>query len=370
MRWRPLPRDGYSWSGYIWLVYLGTPIWFAASHQTTTLGAWLTWASLPVFLPLYFLGYWLTGRAAFTVVAAIAALAMALSPLNAGASVYFIYAASFAGRVGPPRVGVSILAGLIAIVSVETPLVGLSAEVWGPTIPLIVLIGGLNVTFIEIGRRQKALRRRAEDESQRVAVIAERERIGRDLHDLLGHTLSVITLKAELATKLATRDPDRAFAEMQDVERISRAALAEVRRAVQGYGRSTLVDELQHARGALEAAGATLDADVADVELTMAEEQALAFAIREAVTNVIRHARATRCAIRLRLDASSSVLRLEIRDDGRGGADPEGSGLTGMRARVVALGGRIERDGRDGMRLTITMPATASRRVAVVTGPA
>jgi two-component system sensor histidine kinase DesK len=370
MRWRPLPRDGYSWSGYIWLVYLGTPIWFAASHQTTTLGAWLTFASLPVFLSLYFLGYWVTGRAAFAVITAIAALGMALSPLNAGAAVYFIYAASFAGRAGSPRVGAGVLAGLVAIVIVETLVVGLSPEAWGPTIPLIVLIGGLNVAFAEIGRRQKALRRKAEDESQRAAIIAERERIGRDLHDLLGHTLSVITLKAELATKLATRDPDRALAEMQDVERISRDALAEVRRAVQGYGRSTLTDELQHARDALEAAGATFDADVADVELTVAEEQALAFAIREAVTNVIRHARATRCAVRLRLDANASVLRLEIRDNGRGGADPEGSGLTGMRARVVALGGRVERDGREGTRLTITMPATASRRVAVVAGTA
>jgi two-component system sensor histidine kinase DesK len=366
MRWRPLPRDGYSWSGYIWLVYLSTPIWYALSHRATPLGAWLTFASLPVFLPLYFRGYWVAGRAAVDIIAAITVLGIALCPLNTGAAVYFIYAASFAGRVGPPRWGAGILAGLIAIVGIETTVMGLSAEVWGPTIPLILLIGGLNVTFLEIERRQKALRRRAEDESQRLAIIAERERIGRDLHDLLGHTLSVITLKAELATKLATRDPGRALAEMQDVERISRDALAEVRRAVQGYGRSTLAEELQHARGALESAGATLDADIAHVELTRAEEQALAFAIREAVTNVIRHARATRCVIRL--DASGAVLRLEIRDNGLGGAAPEGSGLTGMRARVVALGGQIERDGRDGTRLTITMPATASRRVAVVTG--
>jgi two-component system sensor histidine kinase DesK len=366
MRWRPLPRDGYSWTGYIWLVYLSSAIWFVASHQTSTLGAWLTLGGIVLFLPLYFRGFWVRGRAEVTIIAAITVLGIVLSPFNVGAGVFFIFAASFAGRVGPPRQGAIVLAVLIAIVGVESLVLRLSGAVWGPTIPLIVLVGGLNVTFLEIERRQKTLRRRAEDESQRLAVIAERERIGRDLHDLLGHTLSVITLKAELATKLATRDPDRALSEMQDVERISRDALAEVRRAVQGYGRSTLAEELRHARGALESAGATLEVDVAHVELTVAEEQALAFAIREAVTNVIRHAGAKRCVIRL--DASASVIRLEIRDDGRGGAAPEGSGLTGMRARVVALGGRIERDGRDGTRLTITMPATASRRVAVVTG--
>lgn len=366
MRWRPLPRDGYSWTGYIWLVYLSGPIWFAASHQTSTLGAWLTAAGILAFLPLYFRGFWVARRAEFSIIAAITVLAIALCPVNPGAGVFFIYAASFAGRVGPPRLGAGVLAGLIAIVGLDAVVFHLSAEVWGPTIPLILLVGGLNVTFLEIGRRQKAARRAAEDESQRLAVIAERERIGRDLHDLLGHTLSVITLKAELATKIAERDPARALAEMQDVERISRDALAEVRRAVQGYGRSTLAEELRRARGALESAGAVLETEVVEVDLTMAEEQALAFAIREAVTNVIRHAQATRCVIRL--DASGSVIRLDVRDNGRGGAAPEGTGLTGMRARVVALGGQIERDGRDGTRLTITMPAAASRRVAVVTG--
>jgi two-component system sensor histidine kinase DesK len=255
--------------------------------------------------------------------------------------------------------GAPVLGALVIVVALEARLAGLHAEVWGPAIPLVLLIGGLNVTFIEIGRRQTKLRRAAEAESGRLAVVAERERIGRDLHDLLGHTLSVITLKAELASKLSSRDPDRAFDEIRDVERISREALAEVRRAVQGYGASTLSDELRHAKIALASAGAVLDCDVAAVSLSPVEEHTLALAVREAVTNVIRHAHAHRCDVRL--DVEAGCIRLEIRDDGRGGTAPDGSGLDGMRRRVAHLGGRVERDGRGGTRLIVTLPIGASQ---------
>jgi two-component system sensor histidine kinase DesK len=225
-------------------------------------------------------------------------------------------------------------------------------------IPVIVLIGGLNVTFTEIGRRQVTFRRAAEADMRRLAAVAERERIGRDLHDLLGHTLSVITLKAELAAKVGESDPARAIAEIRDVERISRDALAEVRGAVQGYGRATLASELQQARAALASAGAALECEVAEVTLGPATEQALALSVREAVTNVIRHSRAHRCEIRLA--SSETTVQLDIQDDGCGGTAPEGSGLLGMRARVAQLGGRVERDGRHGTRITITVPAVGA----------
>jgi two-component system sensor histidine kinase DesK len=149
------------------------------------------------------------------------------------------------------------------------------------------------------------------------------------------------------------------------VERISREALQEVRRAVQDVGGSTLAGELRHARTALESAGAVLNCEVAPVTLSLAVEQAMALSIREAVTNVIRHAHAGRCEIRLAVDGAS--LRLEVRDDGKGGAAPDGSGLLGMRARVAALGGRVERDGRAGTCLAVTIPVDA---VAAVTATA
>jgi two-component system sensor histidine kinase DesK len=362
---RLLPRDGFSWTGYIWLVYLSTPLWYAASGRASGPGvfAWTIVAAV-AFLPLYFWGFWLSGRRALIPIAAIAVIGVGLIPINAGGFVFFVFAASFAGRVGRPIAGTLVLCVLLVVVAIEAWLVRLPTEAWGPALPLVVLIGGLNVVFLEIGRRQAKLRRAAEEDARRLAVVAERERIGRDLHDLLGHTLSVITLKAELASKLASRDPDRSIAEIREVERISREALQEVRRAVQGYGGSTLAGELRHARTALESAGAVLDCDVAPVSLSPAAEQALALSIREAVTNVIRHAHARRCEIRLVADGSS--LRLDVRDDGKGGAAPDGSGLLGMRSRVVALGGRVEREGRDGTRVTVTLPIEAAVPAAVV----
>jgi two-component system sensor histidine kinase DesK len=366
VRLRLLPRDGFSWTGYIWLGYLSTPIWYAASGRAP--GPWVlggTIAAALAFLPLYFWGFWLAARRALIPIAAIAAIGAALIPVNPGAYVFFVYAASFAGRVGRPMAGTQVLGALLVVVAIEAWLVHLPPEAWGPALPLVVLIGGLNVAFTEIGRRQTKLRRAAEADVRRLAVVAERERIGRDLHDLLGHTLSVITLKAELASKLASRDPDRSIAEIRDVERISREALQEVRRAVQDVGGSTLAGELRHARTALESAGAVLNCEVAPVTLSLAVEQAMALSIREAVTNVIRHAHAGRCEIRLAVDGAS--LRLEVRDDGKGGAAPDGSGLLGMRARVAALGGRVERDGRAGTCLAVTIPVDA---VAAVTATA
>jgi two-component system sensor histidine kinase DesK len=368
MRLRLLPRDGYSWTGYVWLGYLVTPIWFAiASRAAHPAVLWVTIAAAVIFVPLYFWGFWTERRKALLPIVAIATIGAGLVPFNVGAWVFFVYASSFAGRVGRPVLGVGVLLGLIATVGAEAFIVQLPPAAWGPAVPIIILIGGMGVAFTEIGRRQTRLRRAAEEEAQRLAVIAERERIGRDLHDLLGHTLSVITLKAELASKLALREPERSLTEIREVERISREALAEVRRAVLGYGGSTLADELRHARTALESAGATLDCDMAPVQLSFVEEQTLVFAIREAVTNTIRHARARRCEIRL--TTTDAVVRVEFRDDGKGGSAADGMGLRGMRARLSDLGGRVTRDGTRGTVLTITLPLAATQAAAPVADP-
>jgi two-component system sensor histidine kinase DesK len=233
---RLLPRNGYSWTAYIWLIYLVTPVWYAASgsaHAPWRIAA--TAAAIALFLPLYFWGCWLTGRAILAPIAGITAIACAICPVNPGGWTFFVYASWFSGPAGRPWMGVRILAGLLAIVGMEAWMVRLRPVVWGPAVPLIVLVGGLSVVFTEIGRRQATLRRAAEEEARRLAVVAERERIGRDLHDVLGHTLTVITLKAELASKLMPLDPERSRDEIRDVERISREALAEVRRAVAGF---------------------------------------------------------------------------------------------------------------------------------------
>jgi two-component system sensor histidine kinase DesK len=198
----------------------------------------------------------------------------------------------------------------------------------------------------------------AQDEIEHLARIAERERIARDLHDVLGHTLSLIILKSELASKVADTNPARAVAEIRDVEAISREALAQVRAAVKGYRSTGLENELIHAEQTLETAGIHVETSIDRPSLPLAHEGVLALALREAVTNVVRHAHATSC--RVRLEKTGSWCEMEIADDGRGGEAPEGSGLSGMRTRVEALGGTLLRETGRGTSLKIRLPLHTS----------
>jgi two-component system sensor histidine kinase DesK len=196
----------------------------------------------------------------------------------------------------------------------------------------------------------------ASDEIEHLAKVAERERIARDLHDVLGHTLSVIILKSELAGKLMDRDPQRAGNEIREVEQISRQALSEVRDAIRGYRSQGLAAELAQAKSTLETAGVAVkyEAAVVKIALPALQEGVLSMAVREAVTNVVRHAQARTCT--LRLEQQNGSCRLEIEDDGRGGSPGEGNGLRGMRERVEMLGGTITRDSQAGTKLTIILP--------------
>jgi two-component system, NarL family, sensor histidine kinase DesK len=203
----------------------------------------------------------------------------------------------------------------------------------------------------------------ARDERARHAVAEERLRFARDLHDLLGHSLSLIALKTELAGRLVERDPVRARAEMADVEAAARRALAEVRQAVSGYRTVTLAQALAEARSALSAAGVTLRAPAAGTELPGAVDAVLGWVVREATTNVLRHSAARTMTVDVRSGEDDVVLT--VTDDGRGTAAPRGTGLSGLAERVAALGGRLEtgpaRAG--GFRLAATVPLTAADRV-------
>jgi two-component system sensor histidine kinase DesK len=200
---------------------------------------------------------------------------------------------------------------------------------------------------------------RAHEEIEHLAKTAERERIARDLHDVLGHTLSVIILKSELASRMADKDPARAVQEIREVERISREALAEVRSALKGYRAAGLNAEIAQARATLETAGIRVQASAAldALQLGSAQEGVLSLVIREAVTNILRHAHATEC--NLRLTQADGVCMLQIADNGCGALGTEGQGLRGMRQRVEMLGGSLERTTSPGTTLTITLPHAA-----------
>ncbi|MEO3823590.1 sensor histidine kinase [Actinomadura sp. B10D3] len=197
----------------------------------------------------------------------------------------------------------------------------------------------------------------ARDALARLAVTEERLRFSRDLHDLLGHSLSLIAVKSELAMRTARTDPDRAGAEMADVQRAARDALREVRSAVRGYRAVELDAEIAGVRAVLEAAGVRCDIGDLPDGLPPEVRSVLAWVIREGATNVIKHSEARSCAITLTLYGGSVVL--EMRNDGvRGAGDGAGSGLTGLTERVAVLGGEITagRHGRDGFLLRAAVP--------------
>ncbi|MGD8195898.1 sensor histidine kinase [Herbiconiux sp. P18] len=193
------------------------------------------------------------------------------------------------------------------------------------------------------------------------AVTAERERgrVARDIHDILGHSLTVITVKSELAVRLMDVDPERARSEIEDVEALARGALADVRATVSGVRGTTASGELVAARGALEAAGVEADLPSSTDDVPAVHRELVGWVIREGVTNVVRHAGAARC--RIRLTARSVV----IDDDGAGPAAANGAGtssstgLRGLRERVELAGGslRVGSSELGGFSLAVTLPA-------------
>jgi two-component system sensor histidine kinase DesK len=199
-----------------------------------------------------------------------------------------------------------------------------------------ILVAGLAIWGISqaINRNIEVLAVR--EDNARLALEDERNRFARDLHDILGHSLTVITVKAELAQKLIDVDLDRARAELADLERLSRDALGDVRRAVDGYREMTLPGELARARMALQAA--EIDADLPNSTDGVPSEvrELFAWTVREGVTNVIRHSNARRCTVRL------SGTSAEVVDDGVGpGESAAGNGLLGLRERAAAAGGAV-----------------------------
>jgi two-component system sensor histidine kinase DesK len=205
----------------------------------------------------------------------------------------------------------------------------------------------------------------ARDEIGRLAVDDERLRFARDLHDLLGHSLSVIALKSELANRLIQDRPDQAAEHMRDIEAVTRRALSEVREAVAGYRRPALHAELAGARSTLVAAGIDVDAGPPPaVELPPDAEAVLAWAIREGATNVLRHSEASR--VRISFDVTRDDATLTLTDDGHACPDAQresdGTGLAGLAERVARVRGRLDaapRDDGDGFRLHVTVPLEA-----------
>ncbi|MEU1377585.1 sensor histidine kinase [Streptomyces triculaminicus] len=224
-----------------------------------------------------------------------------------------------------------------------------------------VLSGLVTAAVLRLSETVTELRATRE-ELARAAVERERLRFSRDLHDLLGHTMSVIVVKAEAVRRLAPRDLDAALGQAADIEAVGRQALTEIREAVTGYRAGGLTTELESARSVLDASGVTVDIRQSGPVLPPQTAALLGWVVREGVTNVVRHSGAARCVIEVR--GETDRVHLEITDDGRGvGSAPGttgagGNGLKGLTERLAAAGGSLTSgpDGRRGFRLVAELP--------------
>ncbi|MEU8709947.1 histidine kinase [Streptomyces sp. NPDC048565] len=363
------------WIG-IWLAFMSAPVTDVVSGAHTVTTRVLGGAGLLVFVVVYLvLVFRHTSKAlarprVLWTIAFLAVLALALVVmLGTPWLVLFVYVAVSVGATLPMRIAAWLIPAVTAVMVVTGLIAGHAREIITALV-FPALLGGFAMT----GVRQMVVTtielREARATVAQLAANEERLRLARDLHDLLGHSLSLIALKSELAGRMLPGQPERAAEQVADIERVSRQALTDVRGAVSGYRRPTLPGELAGARTALAAAGITADvpAEVPD-DLTDGipekQEEVLAWGLREAVTNVVRHSGAHRCTVVLTSHQTlgGPVLELAVADDGRGAAGTRrGNGLTGIAERLATVDGTLATGpaaggpGR-GFALTLRVPA-------------
>jgi two-component system sensor histidine kinase DesK len=352
LRWEAIDHPAI-WLAYLplffipWLIKLPSPV------QMITAGI-----GLAVFLGLYFLSLKAAGARLIALAVAALLLSFALAFTNSNWTVIAVYAAAMIAELRPAR-RASIAVGAFAAASAALALAtGQHPIYWVLGVFLMIMVGIGNISRAALQDKNAALAA-AQGEVRQFAAAAERERIGRDLHDLLGRTLTLIAIKADLAARLSATDADKAAAEMRDIAAAAREGLAEVRAAVSGMTGASLAREIAASQAALAAAGIACEVEGDAEAIDPGTSAVLAMALREAVTNVIRHSGARSC--RIALIQQRQGLELKVSDDGDGQAVRSGGGLAGLTARLSAAGGELAVEGdRQGTRLTARVPQGAA----------
>ncbi|MFF7124014.1 histidine kinase [Streptomyces sp. NPDC008240] len=365
---RGMLRRKVLWVG-VWLVFLSAPVHDLVSGNHTTAGTVAGWLGLTVFVGVYLalvfrnMGTPAEPRRVAGLVVALGVLATLLSfTFGAPWLGLYCYVSVACGITLPLRAAYWAIPGTAGLMMLVGLHVG-TQDAWDLLI-LVVLIGFAMTGVGQLVRTTIELRKARATVAQ-LAANEERLRLARDLHDLLGHSLSLITLKSELAGRMLPGHPDKAAQQVADIEQVSRQALVDVREAVTGYRRPRLAAELAGTQVALTAAGvaAEVPAESDLAGIPEEAESALAWALREAVTNVVRHSGADRCVVQVlrRQTLDGPVLELCVEDNGAGGSgNGPGNGLTGLTERLEKAGGTLEAGRvKHGFRLVARVPAAA-----------
>ncbi|MFF4305916.1 sensor histidine kinase [Streptomyces sp. NPDC001601] len=350
-----------------YLVFLASPAQdLASGHHTTAVTA-AGWAGLTAFVGIYLaivfrsMGRPFRGWIVTAAIVVEGALAVTLA-FSLGGSWFglFVYVSVMCGVTFPLRIAYWTIPLTTAAMVLAGWYVHDMDEAWG--LFLVVLLVGFSMTGVRQLVATTVELRKARATVAQLAANEERLRLARDLHDLLGHSLSLITLKSELAGRMLPDHPDKAAQQVSDIEQVSRQALVDVREAVTGYRRPRLAAELAGAQVALTAAAVTAEIP-ADPDLAGVPDEgetALAWALREAITNVVRHSGASACTVELlrRQTLDGPVLELAVEDNGSGGSGKgPGNGLTGLTERLEKAGGTLEAGRlKRGFRLVARVP--------------
>ncbi len=343
----PRTRDPWQRFGWLiwatWLVFLGFPLLAAANAEDARLRVLGVTATLAFGVVYALLTHRLMdedhvarGRLRASHVLALGvlvALAATTTPvIGLGAMSFLPFLTSY-GNFALPRPACWIWSATVVVVAAATPaLAGATGEWLSLTVIVLAVTAGTAG-----GRIMADLGEQAGQVAEELAVTTERDRVARDVHDVLGHSLTVVAVKAQLAERLIDVDPERARAELADIQQLTRQALAEVRSTVGGLRTARLDDELAGATRALTAAGIAPTVPASGEVLEPRHRAVAAWVLREAVTNVVRHSEARTCRVELLPEG------LRVVDDGRGvGATDRGNGLRGLEERVAGSGGRLD----------------------------
>lgn len=339
------PWERYGWiMASVWLLFLAFPLVATFTADRSAASRAIAVGGIVAFAGIYVWGLVRADvtefqqhaerRGVFALVGLVALTGLVGTVIGEEALGMAPFLVSFAIFVLPLRHGIWFTAACLAA-TVVIPIVAgepVASLLFG-LITLSVALGTGTVRILD--NRSKASRLHAEE----LALVTERDRVARDVHDVLGHSLTVVHVKAQLAERLVTDDPDRATAELQEIQALARQSLAEIRSTVAGLRMPRLEEELVAAERVLTGAGIAAQFPDAADRVDPRHRPVLAWALREAVTNVVRHSEANGCTVELASD------RLVVCDDGKGiVTSTEGNGLRGLRERVEAVGGTLTLD--------------------------